>query len=109
MYLQVEHQIDCQTSSTDGLPIISGSSDFTNVGLLQPQILDIMARSHATKYAKWTAKYDKNRDEESEAGDEDDKPEAKRKRRGQIKSSAKREISAQAASKSHSPRNQLRL
>lgn len=48
-----------------------------DIGLLQPQILQAMARNQAIKYARWTAKYDKSRDEDEE---EEDKTEVKRKR-----------------------------
>mmetsp|Transcript_19688 Transcript_19688/g.64819 ORF Transcript_19688/g.64819 Transcript_19688/m.64819 type:complete len:497 (-) Transcript_19688:590-2080(-) len=71
MYLQVEQQMEC---------IVNGSTqqDHCNLGLLQPQILRSMSRSQTVKYAKWTVKYDKNRDEEEEH--EEDKLDAKRKR-----------------------------
>ena len=60
--------------------IVNGSTqqDHCNLGLLQPQILRSMSRSQTVKYAKWTVKYDKNRDEEEEH--EEDKLDAKRKR-----------------------------
>ena len=67
--------MDC--ISTDDTDVIWGpTSDCT--GLLQPEILQIMARNQTIRHAKWTVKYDKNRDEDED--DEDEKPELKRKR-----------------------------
>lgn len=59
------------------------SSDFSmnSFGLLEPTTLRTMARNQATKYAKWTVKYDKNRDEDHQDEEEEHRqPELKRKR-----------------------------
>jgi transducin (beta)-like 1 len=60
MYLQVEQQM---AANVEG-------PDFVNTktfGLLRPEILQTMSRNQAIKYAKWTVKYDKTR-EDKDAG-----------------------------------------
>ena len=59
------------------------TSDFSggSIGLLEPETLRIMSHNQAIKYAKWTVKYDKNRDEDHQDEEDDhQQPELKRKR-----------------------------
>jgi WD40 repeat protein len=59
------------------------TSDFSggSIGLLEPETLRTMAHNQAVKYAKWTVKYDKNRDEDHQDEEDDhQRPELKRKR-----------------------------
>jgi len=60
MYLQVEQQMATSDSGAEQSPSLVNPKTF---GLLRPEILETMSRNQAIKYAKWTIKYDKNRDD----------------------------------------------
>lgn len=74
MYLQVEQQM-----ATNDLSASDQASDCVST-LLRPEILQTMSRNQAIKYAKWTVKYDKNRDEDKDIDDGGGKQGTKRKK-----------------------------
>lgn len=81
MYLQVEQQMDelslsCEMEEASNR---SGSMNTSDVSIFDTEVLQTMSRNHSIRYAKWSVKHDKNRDEEEDE-EEEDKPESKRKR-----------------------------
>ena len=78
---QVEQQMDelslsCEMEEASNR---SGSMNTSDVSIFDTEVLQTMSRNHSIRYAKWSVKHDKNRDEEEDE-EEEDKPESKRKR-----------------------------